>query len=212
MRRYLILIAIIIYSGMCSYAQENINMIEVLNIKQDIVSLENKITDLIKKKPEIANIQGLRQFHIFWLGSFPNVDVKKENYSDYSFLYQLVYDYYHLSSNCLFGKKRKYIKATTFITDFAGNLVAKGDARLVTPFYKGSYGELPDMKLAKMFFNNEIDFVFRLGFPHTMRYMVGIKGNNLFAFENTKEGLKIYSWDEFMKCCFDEWVHQPPRK
>jgi hypothetical protein len=41
-----------------------------------------------------------------------------------------------------------------------------------------------------------------------MRYMVGIKGNSLYVFEETKEDLKIYTWKEFIECCFDEWVYK----
>lgn len=203
MRRYLIL-TIIINFGMCSYAQENINMIEVLHIKQDIVSLENRITDLIKKKPEIANIQGLRQFHIFWL-SVEEDSLKKEDYLDHSFLYKLCYGYYHLGSKSLFNKGKKYIRTTTLITNSVGNLVATGDARLVhiSPAFFQS-----DVELAKMFFDNEIDFAFYAG--GTFSKYIGIKGNNLFALERTKEGLKIYTWEEFMECCFDKWIY--PRK
>ena len=96
----------------------------------------------------------------------------------------------------------------TLITDSTGNLVATGDARFATPFfYKGSL-ELPDMKLAKMFFDKEMDFILWLETPHSMRYMVGIKGNNLYALERTQEGLKIYSWEEFIECYFDEWVYK----
>lgn len=72
MRKYLLFISIILSSGMSSYGQENINMVEILNIQQDIVSLEKRINQLIKKKPEIAHLQGLHQFHVFWLGSKDN--------------------------------------------------------------------------------------------------------------------------------------------
>ena len=95
MRRYVILTTIIILFGMCSYAQKNINMIEILNVEQDIVSLENRIISSIKiNNPEIANIHGLQQFHILWLGTRTN---KKEDFLNYSFLYQLDYGYYDLS-------------------------------------------------------------------------------------------------------------------
>ena len=203
MRRYLI-ITIIIYFGMCSYAKENINMIEILNVEQDIVSLEKRITNLIKKKPEIANIQGLRQYHIFWLG-IEKDSLKKEDYLDHSFLHKLYYGYYHLGSNSLFKKRKEYIRTTILITDSAGNLVARGDARLVhiSPVFDPN-----DVKLAKMFFDKEIDFAFYMG--GTFNKYVGIKGNNLFVLESTQEGLMIYSWEEFMECCFDEWVY--PRK
>ena len=210
-------------SGTPSYTQQNINMIEMLHVEQDIVSLEKRIARLIKKKPEIANVQGLRQFHILLLG---NTNIRKERFLDRSFLRQItIGDYFHLypiisyrkgggwrlNVRNIFRKNQKYIQTVTFITDSTGNLVAKGDARFVTPIYKGSYFELSDMKLAKMFFDKEIDFVFWLGFPHSTRYMIGIKDNNLYGLQNTQEGLKIYTWDEFMECCFDEWVFKPSR-
>jgi hypothetical protein len=192
---------------MCSYAQENINMIKILDIEQDIISLEKRITSLVKKKPEIANIRGLRQFHVFGLYSGNS---RKEDFLNRSFLYKLsLGGYYDIKSNFLFWKRRKYIKAQTSITDSVGNLVARGDARLVhvAPVF-GQY----NIELAKMFFDKEIDFVFDLGFPYSSRYMVGIKGNNLYALQNTKEGLKVYPWDEFMQCCYDEWVFQGKRQ
>lgn len=184
MRRFVILTTIFICSGMCSYAQENINMIEILNIKQDIVSLENRITDLIQKNSEIANVKGVQQFHIFWLGNVEN-NLKKEDYLDHSFLYKLDYSHYHLGANSLFKKGRKYIRTTTLITDSIGNLVAKGDARLV---HVSTVFDPNDAKLAKMFFDKEIDFVFRIGRTFT-RY-VGIKGSTLYALEATKDGLQ----------------------
>jgi hypothetical protein len=196
MYKKLIIIAITIYLGMFSYAQNNINMINILKIEQDIVSLENRITDLIKKNPKIANIQGLRQYHILWLGSTN----KKEDFLSYSFLHQLYQGYFHLNSNTLLKKRQKYIKTTTLITDSIGNLVAKGDARLVhvAPVFDEN-----DIELAKMFFDKEIDFAFYL---HTMRYMITVKDNNLYALEDTKEDLIIYTWEKFIECCFDEWV------
>lgn len=226
MRKYLMLI-VAMCSGMCSYAQGNINMIEILNIEQDIVSLENRITSSIKiNNPDIANIQGLQQFHILWLGTRTN---RKEDFLNYSFLYQLDCGYYNLSPKVkkiksgkpsllyrispdlyyYIGSKKwkKYLKTSTLITDSVGNLVATGDARFVTSLHNDSFAQY-DMKLAKMFFNKEIDFAFYL---HSMRYMVGVKGNHLYALKDTQEGLKIYSWEEFISCCFDEWVY-PGRK
>jgi hypothetical protein len=209
---------------MCSYAQENINMIEILNIKQDIVSLENRVTSSIKiNNHEISDIQGFRQFHIFWL-DFNPTEVKKEDYSDYSFLYRMSCTYFNLSTkvkkikhekisflyrispdlyyNIKSKKLKQYLKTTTLITDSTGNLVAKGDARLV---YISSVFDPNDVKLAKMFFDKEIDFIFRIG--KTFNRYVGIKGNELYAIEATKDGLQTYTWEEFMKCCFDEWVY-----
>ena len=198
MYKSLVLIAITIYLKGFSYAQNNIDMMNDLKIEQDIISLENRITDLIKKNPKIANIQGLKQYHILLLSpKYGNFN--KENYLDYSFLYQLSYGYYSL-----FGKQ-KYIVTETLVTDSIGNLIATGDAILVhvAPVFAKS-----DMEVSRMFFNKEFDFVFCLASPHSMGYMVGIKDNNLYALEDTKEGIKIYTWEEFIECCFDKWINR----
>lgn len=44
-----------------------INIIERLNIKEDIVALEKRIDELVKKDPKLKNIQGIKQFHILLL-------------------------------------------------------------------------------------------------------------------------------------------------
>jgi len=222
MRRYLIL-TIIICFGMSSYAQENINMLEILNIQQDIVALENRITSSIKiNNPDIANMQGLRQFHILWLGSFTD---KKEDYLDRTFLYKLFCGYYELSPKVKQNKRekipflycinpdlyyqieskkwKKYLKTTTLITDSTGNLVASGDARLVYGYTNFSQF---DKKLAKMFFDKEIDFAFYMGGAYPS--FIVIKDNKISVVKETKEEeLKIYSWDEFMECCFENWLY-----
>jgi hypothetical protein len=209
-------------SGIYAYSQDTINMVKILNIEQDIVALENRITSSIKvNNPDIANIQGLRQYHILWLNSYTD---KKEDYLDHSFLYKLFFGYYELSpkvkkiKGCkpsllyrinpdlyyYINSKRwkKFIRTTTLITDSTGNLVARGDARFVVGYTKFSQS---DKELAKMFFEKEIDFAFCMG--GQFGTYIGIKDDNLFALEETKEGLKIYSWEEFMKCCFDKWVY-----
>lgn len=205
MFRYLILVTMVLYSGTCSYAQKNINIIEILNIEQDIVSLENRIKDLTKKNPAMANIQGLRQFHVFWLGID---DIKKKEYENRSFLYRLYHAYYDIGSN--FRKKKKYIRTTTLITDSVGNLVAIGDARLVhvAPVFGKN-----DIELAKMFFDKKIDFAFYMGVTYiTFDTYCVIKDNKISIIKDTKECLEIYSWEEFIDCCFDELVHQKKSK
>ena len=204
MRKYLILITMIIGSIVSFYAQDSINMVNILNIKQEIESLEHRITGLIKKNPALSKIQGLRQYHILFLYS---PSQRKEDFYDYSFLYHLETDYYFIRSNLLFRKKKKFIKASTFITDSIGNLIATGDARHIVTFNKRSYLALPNVKMAKMFFDKDIDFAFYLASPYSMDYVIGLKKNNLYALEKTKAGLKLYNWAEFMDCCFDDWFH-----
>ncbi len=227
MYRYLILIIIVVMcSERCSYAQNNMNMIEILNVEQDIINLENRIKNVIKKNhPNLANIQGLQQFHILTLSANSK---NKEDYLNGSFLDQIIPDYWLLSSKVkkykslqrsflyrIIGprfylnryskppvKRQKYLVTNTLITDSIGNLIAVGDARLVQVLYdfNPSYA-----KLAKMFFNKEIDFAFYLD-GSAGRYMVGIKNDRLYAFMTTKTHLNIYIWEEFIECCFNEWV------
>lgn len=68
MRKLLFLLSIVMYLIPCSHAQESINMIEILNIEKDIISLENRISNLIKKNSAMANMQNLRQFHYVAFG------------------------------------------------------------------------------------------------------------------------------------------------
>ncbi|MDR2954384.1 MAG: hypothetical protein LBV43_04820 [Prevotella sp.] len=209
MRKRLVVIAIMIHSVMYSYAQDSLNMIEILDIEQDIVTLEKKITSLIKKEPKIAHIEGLRQFHLFWT-AIKEDSLKKEDYLNHSFLYKLIHPgYYDLGSNFLFIRKKEYLRSQTYITDSTGTLVGTSDATLVSAY---SVFNPSSVRLAKMFFNKELDYVFYIG--GRLGNYIGIKGNNLYALENTKDGLKIYPWKEFIeRCyeqegCFDKWIYQ----
>lgn len=102
-------------------AQENINMIRVLNIGHDIITLENRIENSIKiNNPEIANIQGLRQFHIFLLDFSSTIEI--DSYLNKSFIYQLGCTYFNLSpkvkkikkgSTIELKKWKKYLKTIT---------------------------------------------------------------------------------------------------
>lgn len=221
------------YSGINAHSQDSINvdMVKLLNIEQDIVNLEDRIKSSIKiNNPDIANIQGLQQFHVFLLHA-DNGDITEDKFSDKSFIYHLNCDYFNLSPKAkkiksdnkpsllyrispdLYYKRaskkwKKYVTTLTFITDSAGNLIATGDARFVTPFFYNGSQELPYMKLAKMFFNKEIDFAFMW---EVLGYYFCLKNNDLFVIEDHKEGLKIYGWSEFLNCCFDDWRHQERR-
>lgn len=208
---YKYLIVVIMCLGAFSYAQEEINMIERLNIKEDVVALEKRINGLVKKDPKLKNIQGKKQFHILLLGYKNDItkkDINKEKYKDYSFLDSLVphYNYYTTSNGLLFRKKKKYITTLTLITDSEGNLIAYGDGRfIVSTFNPKLYFDL-----AKTLFSEKLDTVIYLEGPHNSKYSIGIKGNKLYALENDIDELKIYPWKDFMNCCFDNWIFNIP--
>ena len=202
--KYLILV--IIGLGTFSYAQEKINIVERLNIKEDIVALEKRIDELVKKDPKLKNIQGIKQFHILVLGYkdyTTESDINKKKYIDYSFLDLLTprYDYYTTPYCLIFRKEKKYIETITLITNSSGNLIAMGDGRFINSNFN------PNMyfNLTKTLFSKKLDSVIYLESPHTFKYSIGIKDNNLYALEDDMYDLKIYTWEDFMNCCFDDW-------
>ena len=77
MRKYFILIISIFCFGLCVNAQTKIDMIEKLDIKEDIVLLENRIDELIKENPILSKMKGLKQFHIPLLNY---LECKKEDF------------------------------------------------------------------------------------------------------------------------------------
>jgi len=230
MSKYLILIVFVFFSGIHIYAQENINMIEILKIKKDMHSLEKRISKLIKKNPDIAKTKDLKQFHILELGIKDDTKLKKEDYISYSFLFHLYplrvdryvskfrYKYRYRESVYYkkvpwISKRENCIATNTIITDSKGDLVAYGNALRITPT-PPVYCDSSDIILARMFFDKELDFAFCIVSPKR-HYDIGVKGNNLYVFgwEGTIfdevfldwEFVK-YTWEEFMDCCFDNWV------
>lgn len=185
-------------------AQENINMIDTLNIDKDIITLEERISELIKKNPKIGQIQGLKQFHIFGLKytELSKVDTTKANYLNHSFLSQLIPTFYIIRSTSFYSKERKYLDSSTLITDSLGKLVAIGDPRAIYIF---NFAQ-GDIELAKRLFNKEYDFIFKLQAPFAGFYEIGIKGNKLTALESGFDGFVQHSWEEFMNDYFDKWL------
>ncbi len=185
-------------------AQVNTKMIETLNIDKDIVTLEIRITELIKKNPKIGHIQGLKQFHVFCLtfADLSKIDTTKEVYLNQTFLSQLIPTFYKIESTSFYSEESKYLETYTLITDSIGKLVAITDARAIYVF-NFSQGSI---ELAKKFFDKEYDFIFNLQTPFAGFYKIGIKGNDLIALESTFEGLIQHSWEEFITHYFDKWL------
>ena len=203
---FIFIIAVMSLGGYSrALAQHKIDMVEILGIQSDIAAMEERISYLIRHKPELADMKGLRQFHI--IDVYPSDSATaargyftKNEYLDQSFLSHLSPSYYTLNSPWIFGKKTRYIRALTFITDSTGNLLATGDVFLVhVAPVKGE----DDIKLAKMFFDGEIDFAFYLSL-HAMHFLTYIKNNSLYAIDT--RNLTIYSWREFIDRYLDIWA------
>ena len=213
MRKYLFFIAIVLCSVTHSYAQENINMIDILNIKKDVRHLEKRISKLVRKNPDIAKMKGLKQFHIFCLCIDDATKLQKEDYINLSFLYNLrTYQrvLYTLRKNPFSGNRSSIrresdiIASNTFLIYSNGFLVADDTSGSLSPTYS-SYNTF----LAKVFFDKEIDFAFRILTPSEMQSVdIGIKENSLYVFGIDDDGYEIiYTWDEFIDCCLDDWIN-----
>jgi len=220
MYKYLIFTAIAFCSTIHSYTQENINLIEILNIKEDMRSLEKRISKLIKKNPDIVKTKDLKQFYILPLGIKDVTKLTKEDYLNHSFLYHL----YHFHANTSdsyaynFDTRIKCVRSHTLITDSKGNLVAHGDVFSIAP--TSSIYDSHDAMWAKMFFDKEIEFAFRIVSPGC-RYTFGVKGNNLYAFGWEKTvfdevfvewDFVKYTWEKFIECCLDDCINSKSNK
>ncbi|MDR1974707.1 MAG: hypothetical protein LBQ31_08575 [Bacteroidales bacterium] len=180
-------------------AQKGKEMIDVWSIRQDIYTLENRITSLIKKDPVLSKMQGLQQFHVFWLG-YVGDSIKKSEYLDSSFLYKLRPTYCNLSPRHSLKKKQKYLylATMTYICDSNGRLLAKGDARRLYAWEPITYMCDYDVAIVKMFSKRKIDVSFmgeRLG----VYFM--IKDEDIWVLDYIKDGYKEYSLEEFVNCC-----------
>lgn len=165
------------------------------------MSLEYEIKRIIKKTPELKKYKDIRMFHLNEM-YVPGYFLKDKNYIDYSFLNDLVCGYYRKRYS-FFGKK-EIPRTRTLLTDSAGNYLGE--------FYLGHIyladGYKPDVisdkvELAKMFYNNEIDYVF-----YSLQWNVGyfcIKDHHMFVLEKiySKEDktweLKYIPWEEFLE-------------
>jgi len=183
---------------------------KILHIKKDMRSLEKGITKRIKEYPDIAKIKDVKQFHILDLEFKEDAILASENFKNHSFLYHL----YPIRKDKFtrigtLRKRDNHILTYSLITDSKGNLIAYGD---ILSLHPTSVTFLANF--AKLFFDKEIDFAFSIYSALGMPYFIGIKGNNLYAFgwDYDINDFVKYTWEEFIECCFDDWINSRKRK
>jgi hypothetical protein len=196
-----ILFVLIVCLAIASVAQNTFNMIDILNVREEFNRLESYIMSSIENDPEMITIRGLRQFHIFELSCSCN-SLKQEDYLNYSFLNYLgsIYSIPSGKGDKDKEKPQHHIAATTLVTDSTGNLVAI-DYVAISKYkqFNSSFAARCE-KLAKMFFENEIDFAFSISLHGDCIYL---KGNKLYVLP--RKDTNVYTWEEFIDCCFDEF-------
>jgi len=196
-RKILLFIALLNF-GVNSFSQSARNMIDILNVRKELFTVNNKIVDLLKKDSYFSKTHGVKLFHIFWLeyqGEF-----RKDDFLNHSFLNKLKPCYYTQKS--LFGKK-KYLDTQVLISDTLGHLIADSDGRVIYSAVKNNIAYAKDdLELMQMFYKNEMDFVFYINnTPLSINF--GIKGKDVYVLKKSNEGLKIYPLDEYINCCWN---------
>jgi len=132
-------------------------------------------------------------------------EFKKEDFIDHTFLNKLVPTYY--TKNSLFRKKT-YLNSEVYIGDSTGNLIARSDGRFITSAIRNKkpYGQ-SYVKLFDMFYKKELDFVFHI-YGTFINFNVGVKGKDIYILDDTNDGLKVYSIEEFVDCCWEKFYHR----
>lgn len=188
--------------GFCSYAQNERNMIDVLNIKQEVCLLDKKIIGLMKKDSFFSNTQEFQLFHVFWL-NYQDV-FRKEDFLNNSFLEKLCPIFFIQKSLC---KNKRTLQAETFICDSLGHLVATSNGLFIYSAIKHNVNfSKNDIELLSLFYNKKIDFAFYIGFT-PIGTSFCLKNNDVFVVQSLNKDLIIYSMGEFVKTCWDDFVN-----
>jgi len=200
-----IIFIIFIYSQGFLYSQDTINMIDKLHIKNEFKELEDRIEYLVRKDKIVSKTEEIQQFHIFFLKntlfSIPNYKADKEEYLNGSFLQYLKPNYYKISPQRLWQKKKNYLDTSTYIMDIKGNLIATADASLVSIAF-ASYSLM--IKTAKFLFEKKFDFVFYMGGIYG--YFITIKEGKLYVINTFGGEIEMYEWGYFVNNCLDKIV------
>ena len=200
-----IIFIIFIYSQGFLYSQDTINMIDKLHIKNEFKELEDRIEYLVRKAKIVNETEEIKQFHIFLsnntLFGIPNYKADKEVYLNGSFLQFLKPNYYDIKPQGLFKKNKKYLQTYAYITDSKGELIATGDARLVSIAF-ASYSLM--IKTAKFLFEKKFDFVFYMGGIYG--YFITIKEGKLYVISAFGGEIEMYEWGYFVNNCLDKIV------
>ncbi len=195
-----ILSTCILYMPVNIYPNKKIDLIEQLHIQKDLSRLEKSIWTLIKRNQNLSNEKGLKQFHILWLKGKENLS--KKDILDYSFL-DKIEPMYKKKPSGIFDKK-KDLRSEIFISDSIGNIVGKAYDNQTVFLNKPTISE---SDLIRMLYNKELDHVFRLmiGVVNSSIYM-GIKDNEIYILKDSRDGIIKYKLEDFIECCFDEWM------
>ena len=203
MKKLLVFILIFFQHSNYSFAQQRntyINgFLDYFNRQEgsaDVSVLERRINHLIKKMPQLRNVEGIRQFNLLEC-HLDTPFLSRNDYINYSFLEYVRYGYYNLSSKSILSKKKHYMRTCTLVTDSVGHLLAHGDARnLYLPF--SNYIDEREKNLAVILFKEKYDFILFL-INNLFDIYFCIKDNKIVVLQWTGDGYSHVPWEEYVE-------------
>lgn len=196
MRIKVFFITVFWFIGSLLFSQIDSNFIVAIN--KNIPKLEHRIYRLLTKVDCLEDSKNFTIKYVFHV----NVgdDFKKEDFLDHSFLKKIEPLYTNRTT-----KKNKYLRASAYINDLSGNLIGRGDHRLVMTAcnYINAYA-YPQDNINQLLNDNIFDYILYLnGTP--LGTFIGIKANDISIIQDSITGLKIFTLKEFIDCCWDSY-------
>ncbi len=183
-----------------TFAQNELNMIDSLKIKNDISILNKKIVKLLKKESPTSDKQKFKIFYEFFMNY--NCKFKKDDFLNGSFINNLNPCYF--TQKHLF-KKRKYLETSAYICDSAGNLIAISNGRFIslTKNYNYNFG-LEESEKIKLYLEKNYNFIFHIKYT-PIHILFGIKDDEIDVLKKTNNILTVYSLKDYINCYWEDF-------
>ena len=180
MLRFLLCLLVANFYIITTKAQDAADIVDILNIRPQVDSLNCRINNLVRRVPQLKHIDGLKIYHVFDLMEDKPDSV--EHLFDYiGNIKNLSCEYAVYKPKLFFKKKKRYLKTNTWVCDSMGNVLALGDWRklyFIEPHLRQKTYKDGSM-LAHDFIQHKLNGAFRLGVKTSDEDENGIFINNI---------------------------------
>ena len=175
------------------YAQETVDMVAKLGIKEDVEKLESLVARKVQKNTLLNQSGKLKQIHVFKLKICCDEKKITENeWLDYSFLNYLRPEYVRIKEK-RFGFKKKYLHAYTYLVNADGYRL---DVCIGGRFY--SCASVMPKELLSVDKNGFIFFMSSLDSRKTGYKYVVVKDNHLYGFDDFSDCNTLIPWNTYI--------------
>jgi hypothetical protein len=178
-------------------AQNTIDMVNKLGIKEDIEKLEKLVARKVNNDNFMRQFGELRQVHVFRLSMCHSGNtLTKNDWLNYSFLNYLKPNFVSIKEK-IFGKKTRYLDAHTFLVSPDGYSIA-----VYVTGHKVFY--LSAREMPKDLMTDDNLFIFMSSFDpcgcetNRSEYVV-VKDNKLYGFRDFSDYEELIPWDTYLK-------------